>query len=132
VDLSDTDNQYILNPEDESSVDFDEIDNYHDLDDEEYINDEDIHNSEDEDNDDIHNDEVNMHDEIIENKRCTVEGTLISVSDLVYGCLFISAACAMQYNKKGLCHDKGTTYVAPLKELQLGTCLRVKPIPSPN
>jgi hypothetical protein len=139
VDSCDNDNQYNLGLEYESNVDFDEINNFHDLDDEEYIND-DIHNSEDEDNDDILDieDEDNikddkMHDEIYENKnRCTVEGTSISVPDLVYGCLYISAACAMRYNKKGLCHDKGTTYVAPLKELQLGTCLRVKPIPSPN
>jgi hypothetical protein len=130
VDSCDTDSQYNLGLlEDESNVDFDEINNDHYLNDEEHIND-DIHDSEDEEDNIKDN---NMYDEINGNKSSTVEGTSISVPDFVYGCHYISAACAMQYNKKGLCHDmRGTPYVAPLKEMQLGTCLLFKPIPSPN
>jgi hypothetical protein len=59
-------------------------------------------------------------------------GTVASVADIVYCAVFASAACSMRFNQDNLVNVDGKICAAPLKEGFLGSCLRTRPIPSPN
>jgi hypothetical protein len=71
----------------------------------------------------------NVHRERTKAETC---GTVASVADIVNCCLFSSAVCSMRYNQRGLQSVRRRLCAMPLKDTSLGTCLRIKPIPSPN
>jgi hypothetical protein len=61
-----------------------------------------------------------------------INGTSASIADVVCCNVFCSSVCSMRYNKKTLRDVDGKLCAAPLMDTLIGTCLRIKPIPSPN
>jgi hypothetical protein len=59
-------------------------------------------------------------------------GTAATITDIVYCCIYTSAACAMRYNKRSLRTIEGIICEGPLTETSLGLTLRTRPTPMPN
>lgn len=88
-------------------------------------------NSSDDDNNSLDDDEQDT-DKGSSPRQMTTIGTAATIGDIVYCCIYTSAACAMRHNKRGLRVIDGKTCAGPLTDKSLGLTLRTRPTPLPN
>jgi hypothetical protein len=77
-------------------------------------------------------DEQDEDDCSIVSKQFTCLGTVCSIDEVVMGCIFNAASCAMRYNKRGLRTFLNKVCAAPLVDQSLGLARRIRPSLSPN